>query len=713
MIRGWVLLVAVVSGGICANPSLSVSSVAGAQENDSPSAGVDVDDELATPTKAENANPAETDSLQTARRTLRTFIRSIEDREYRTAVSALDFSKLQPAPNPYEQVAYAQRLKACLDRLPLIDPSSISDEPEGPPVTFSSEFMASEIVLQRGDDAQWRFTADTVSQIDAMYDVLKDQSPIGANPTVHSESGTEPSEAEAEQAADEPDAEADGKLDSLADSAAVPDELSSARRTMNTLYDSFASNDYEAAVTALDFSRLEDGSQELSPWTKLGYARRLKEVLDRLAPIDYAEISDDPRGPTFHFPPVAVNQPIQIARGVDGGWRFSANTVARIDALHKLYRDKPIVNLPQEAKPWYDRELLLGNETWRIVALFGSIFACLLIGQILRGVLRWRVSVLERRQYHLRAAVLKTMATTVVGIFFLIGLRAGISGLILDRDVQAVARTVIHVTFAVVIGYVCFRLVDVAVEMLSETAKRSGSTLNNMLAPIVKTSLRLTIIVLVLLEIATAISDQPPSAVLAGLGAGGLAIGLAAQETIKNLFGSVMIFADGPFGLGERICVDGHDGPVESVGFRSTRLRTLEGHLVTIPNGEMANRTIQNIGKRPYIRRTMNIHIASDTPPDKIRQALAILRDLIADHEGKRDEHPPRVFLEDFLDAAINIRVIYWFHPPAYWDYCDFGEQLNLQIIEAYHSAGIRFALPSQRHFLVNEADNTQAGKNQ
>jgi MscS family membrane protein len=421
-------------------------------------------------------------------------------------------------------------------------------------------------------------------------------------------------------------------------------------------------------------------------------------------------ISDDPSGPPVRFPPDQVNQPIVIERDETGTWRFSSQTVQRIDALFKIHADKPILNLPEDARPWYNRELVLGNETWRIMVLFVSLFVSLLIGNAVRGFSNWRAKTLERDGHQYRSALARTVAAGSVGVFFLVGLSVGMSTLVLEHNVQRFVSTVIHVVFSVVIGYVLFRLVDVAVELLHELARRSGSSLNSMLAPIVSTSLRLTIIVLVLLEVATAVSDQPPSALLAGLGAGGLAVGLAAQETIKNLFGSVMIFADRPFEIGDRICVDGHDGPVERVGFRSTRIRTLDGHLVTVPNGEMASRTIQNIGKRPYIRRVMNIRVSYDTPPEKVRQALAILRELLADNDCMRDERPPRVFLDDFLETAINIRAIYWFYPAEYWDYCDFGEQLNLQLIERFRAAEIRFALPSQRLFLAGDPENPLSG---
>jgi MscS family membrane protein len=454
---------------------------------------------------------------------------------------------------------------------------------------------------------------------------------------------------------------------------------------------------------------MDAAEPKLGQFERLRYARHLKEVLERLAVIDYADISDDPQGPAFRFPPNMVNQPVEIARDEDGVWQFSADTVEQIDALHEFYRDKPILNVPEKEKPWYERELVLGNETWRILALFGAIFVGLFIGQVLRMFFNWRSDAAERRGRTLRSIATKTMAKAAVGIFFLIGLSAGMTGLVLEHEVERFVSSTIRVVFALVIGYICFRLVDVAVEALRALAKRTGSTLNDMLVPIVSTSLRLTIIVLVALDIATAVSDQPPSAIFAGLGAGGLAIGLAAQDTIKNLFGSVMIFADRPFELGDRIVIDSHDGPVERVGFRSTRIRTLEGHLVTIPNGEMANRTIHNIGKRPYIRRTMNVRISYDTPLEQVRQALEILRELLSDHEGMRAEFPPRVFLHDFLETAVNIRAIYWFHPPDYWDYCDFGERLNLQVIERFRAAGILFALPSQRLFLKGEPEPPQS----
>ena len=635
--------------------------------------------------------------LNNALEAAKTFVKAMEAGDVDAAIATMDFSAIDPAPNDKEKITLARYLSEVINHLPLLDPKQIDTKPDAPPFVFPlNEEEKSEIVVAPCDDGLWRFTAHTVAKVTAMHAVIVEQAPREAGTTERAE------DAEEEPAKSDMPDEAKPEPTSEPPAAKVPEEMQSARRVMRTLMDVLneaESKRYHFVVDSLDFSKFDP---EPGPYGKLGVARDLKDVIDRMQAIDYSQISDDPEGPPFYFPLDSENQPIRISRGEDGVWRFSADTVAQVDNLHKIYRDRPVLNLPDAQKRWYQRELVLGNETWRILALFVVIFLALLVGQVVRTIMRVWADRLEKRERMVISVVARTIGKTAVPILLLTALYSATKFLTIEHQVQEFANTIIHVVFALLIGFILFRMVDVIVEFLRQVAVKSGSTLNDMLVPIVSTSLRLTVIVLVVLEIMTAVSDQPPSTVIAGLGASGLAIGLAAQDTIKNFFGSVMIYADRPFELGDRIVIDGHDGPVEAVGFRSTRIRTLDGHLVTVPNGEMAYKTIHNIGKRPYIRRIMNIRVAYDTPPAKVRMALAILRELLDNHEGMKEDFPPRVFLHDFLETAINIRAIYWFHPPAYWDYCDFSERLNLEIVEKFEAAGIRFALPAQRLFLEN-----------
>lgn len=203
-------------------------------------------------------------------------------------------------------------------------------------------------------------------------------------------------------------------------------------------------------------------------------------------------------------------------------------------------------------------------------------------------------------------------------------------------------------------------------------------------------------------QIVEILSDKPITSIIAGLGIGGLAIALAGQESIRNFFGSIMILADRPFDVGDRIVVDGHDGPVVEVGLRSTKVETLEGHLVTIPNGRLADMSIQNIGKRPFIRRIVNIGLPFDIEPSKVDTALEILRALLKDHKGFQDPFEPRVYLNDIKDDRFNIIVIYWYHPPAYWDFLEFSEWFNKEVHLQFTEANIPFGYPSQRIHLAD-----------
>ncbi|MEM7673090.1 MAG: mechanosensitive ion channel domain-containing protein, partial [Verrucomicrobiota bacterium] len=156
-------------------------------------------------------------------------------------------------------------------------------------------------------------------------------------------------------------------------------------------------------------------------------------------------------------------------------------------------------------------------------------------------------------------------------------------------------------------GVLAFRLIDIPDHFLRIRAAKTPSKVDDMLAPIIRRVLHILVVAFVILQVAHVISGKEIGAIVAGLGIGGLAIALAAQDTVKNFFGATVIFAEKPFDLGERINFEGHDGTIESVGLRSTRLRRLDGHLVTIPNASLANSVIHNIAKRPFIRRIFNI----------------------------------------------------------------------------------------------------------
>jgi len=203
--------------------------------------------------------------------------------------------------------------------------------------------------------------------------------------------------------------------------------------------------------------------------------------------------------------------------------------------------------------------------------------------------------------------------------------------------------------------------------------------------------------------------------VIAGAGVTGLAVALAAQSTLRNIFGSLMILLDKPFRVGQRIIVGDHDGSVEEIGLRSTRIRLLNGHVTSIPNERMADAEIENVGMRPFIRRVSSINIAYGTPLEKVNRAVEILREILTplkdvnaqatdddtQVEGSNEcinhpDFPPRVFFNEFNKDSLNLLMIYWHHPPEYWDFLAFSQRVNEEIILRYREEGIEFAFPTQ-----------------
>jgi len=249
-----------------------------------------------------------------------------------------------------------------------------------------------------------------------------------------------------------------------------------------------------------------------------------------------------------------------------------------------------------------------------------------------------------------------------------------------------------------------YQFVHVMDARLSQWADSTESTIDNILVPLFGKTLRIFIVILAGIIVIQNLTGVEIGPLLASLGIGGLAVALAAKDSIANFFGTLTILFDKPFQVGERIVIDNYDGVVEDVGFRSTRIRLLTGALVTIPNEKVVNSGLENIGKRPNIRWLNNIGITYDTPPEKIERAVAIIREIISDHEGMHPDFPPRVYFNGFNDWSLNILVLAWYHPPEYWDFQEWVQRTCLLITRRFSAEGIDFAFPTRTLHLANDA---------
>jgi len=222
--------------------------------------------------------------------------------------------------------------------------------------------------------------------------------------------------------------------------------------------------------------------------------------------------------------------------------------------------------------------------------------------------------------------------------------------------------------------------------------------MDDMLVPVIRKSLRATIAIIATLWIADGILDAEIRAILVSAVVGGFAIALAAKDTISNFFGSVTIFADRPFQIDEIVKVGEHIGPVEQVGFRSTKILSKLGHLITVPNSVIANSMVENIGRRPFIRRISNITIPYDSCHRGTQRAVEIVREVLADvpEINTDSDRPPRVYFSDFNDWSPNMHMSYWVKTPDYWLYQEVNQRVNLEIMKRFEAQNIEFAFPSR-----------------
>jgi len=202
-------------------------------------------------------------------------------------------------------------------------------------------------------------------------------------------------------------------------------------------------------------------------------------------------------------------------------------------------------------------------------------------------------------------------------------------------------------------------------------------------------------------------------------GALAIGVGFGSQALINNFIGGLIMLAERPVRLGERIAFGKYDGVVEDVGFRCTKLRTSTDHLVTIPNSTLVNESIENVARRRTIRRQMNVTITYDTPREKVAAAVQAIRDLLEEKEIRErihpivgfEEFPPRVYFNEYNAESLNIQVTYWYAPVEWWDYMEHCERVNYRIMEEFERLGVQFAFPSRTVYVVNQDEHasTQA----
>ena len=375
-------------------------------------------------------------------------------------------------------------------------------------------------------------------------------------------------------------------------------------------------------------------------------------------------------------------------------WYFSKETEESIDTIHKdVYPfgvDKLLDLFPKMGDSKY-----LGLHSWQIIGILIMIFVSVIIHKIFTFVIEKIIINFLIRRGHVTVAkkyvapVAKPLSILIIFPILLL----------LTPVIQLPMRINSYVMFSlkalwpVFLTLVVYRLVDLIGMYMTKLADKTESTLDDQLVPMIRKALKIFVIIIGILGILVNLNiDIVP--LLTGLSIGGLAFALAAQDTLKNFFGSLMIFLDKPFQIGDWITSGDIDGTVEEVGFRATRIRTFRNSLTYVPNGKIADSTVDNHGLRNYRRFYTHISITYDTPSNLINVFVEGLKEIVMKHPHTWKENY-HVYLNDMAASSLNVMFYIFFKVPTWGEELRCRHEILIEIIRLAENLGVNFAFPT------------------
>ena len=296
-------------------------------------------------------------------------------------------------------------------------------------------------------------------------------------------------------------------------------------------------------------------------------------------------------------------------------------------------------------------------------------------------------------------------------LLIIAGLFVGVQVLQLPTDpvnLRRFAHALLKVVVTFDVAWVFFNLVNLLEAYLEKWVSRTESTLDDHLLPFVRKSLRVFIVGIAALMTIQNLGYSI-SGLLASLGIGGLAVALAAKDTLSNVFGSLMIILDRPFHIGDWIKAGDIEGTVEEVGFRSTKVRTFAKTLISVPNSVITNLAVDNFSRMPKRRIKLTVGVTYETTPEQMRRAVTAIRELLGSHPAIDQEF----FLVNFTDfgaSSLDI-MVYCFTTTTVWsDYLDARQDLCLRIMEILEGMGLEIAFPTRTLYLKGKEEEMVPG---
>ncbi len=596
--------------------------------------------------------------FRSPRATVRTFLIAMnltEDDPHRIdeAVACLDLAALPPEHRIGGRLAFELEYILRSTNIPTwVIPDAMQD-----PICAIGENKDIQLLLRRKTDGRWLFDGKTLENLPKLRLALWQRALAASQGKDHGD---------------------------------VQAEYRSPYALVHTFLDSIKNGDLDTAATCLDLTEIPGPARRI---VGRSLAIKLKEVLDRAIFVIFQDVPDSsvgvPLEALVHKEGRIVAER-QAAGDRKGQWLFNRATVRSIDRLYDAFESQPVLPevvaagrpaawpgfrlapglwLRHRVPGWlrYRVELMEGLP-FALYQLVGLVLLVLLVVPVYRlgarlltrpawVLARWRGISVDDGEV---AAWMRPVGAVAVGWVFV----RGLTMLDLPTDVAAAFLAVLVPAFWLALALAAYQLIDPALRLVAgPNLQRDGATSFAMMGfPVLALVLKIVVVVSCLAAILR-LFNFDVGTVLAGLGIGGLAFALAAQDTLKNFFGSVMLIADHTFRVGDLVKIGDMEGVVESVGLRSTRIRGLDDALLTVPNSDLTTAHVTNFGARRYRRFRTQLTLAHGTPPDR----LIVFRDGLLLLFEVRDQIRPRkseVAVNNLGTAGIEILIQVFFEVP-------------------------------------------------
>jgi len=658
----------------------------------------------AQPASQATSQPAEAETPQHSPRAMMAeFLQAVSESEdkperIQDAVRCLDLSVLM-RDNPQAAERRGPALARQLDEIveALLNTYGktrweIPREPKGDRVVFPAKGEV-QLVIARSNDGVWRFSAETVAAVPKLLETIRQK-----------KEAKERESPEAEVPAD------------------VPPGLRSARATMRTFIDAMTRGEKSQAAQCLDLS---DVSPATAAETGAKLADQLRFVMDRIGVVVYQDIPPKAGAEPFAWY-ISERGRIELARQESGPqkgqWLFTKATIKSIETLFKAYQDKPRVaavkapsfwNNPRlwllETMPSRFKKELLGVQAWQwlgilillVLAYLVHWLALLAFGAVARMVAR--SGGVEFREEAVRHSLQPVAGLVMVATWW-----GGLQLLLIPIQVLEYVWPALKFVLTAAGVWASYRLIDLVSRFFASRATRTRTRLDDVLVPLARKTAKIVVVAVGLVFILKALGAEQGTIekLFAGLGIGGLAFALAAQESLKNFFGSVAVVLDRPFQVGDWVKIGDVEGTIESVGLRSSRIRTFYDSEVTVPNADLTTATIDNMGRRRYRRTRCNLSITYSTPPDRIEAFCEGVRELIRRQPHTRKDNY-NVWVGEFAASSIDV-VLNCFHEiPEGVNEFEERHRLFMDILNLAARLGVEFAFPT-RTIHVARPDHTE-----